>query len=53
MMSYTGGIPCWHAAMIWWPILKCKTSQTKLSKLQKLACLGITDAMTMAPTATI
>jgi hypothetical protein len=40
-----------YAAMIWWPRLKYKTSQAKLSKLQRLACLGVTGAMRTAPTA--
>jgi hypothetical protein len=39
--------------MIWWPRLEYKTSQAKLSKLQRLACLGITGAMRTAPTAAI
>jgi hypothetical protein len=42
-----------YAAMIWWPRLKYKTSQAKLSKLQRLACLGKTGAMRTAPTAAI
>jgi hypothetical protein len=39
--------------MIWWPRLKYKTNQAKLSKLQRLACLGGTGAMRTAPTAAI
>jgi hypothetical protein len=42
-----------YAAMIWWPRLKYTTSQAKLSKLQRLACLGITGTMRTAPTAAI
>jgi hypothetical protein len=42
-----------YAAMTWWLRLKYKTSQAKLSKLQRLACPGITRAMRMAPIATI
>jgi hypothetical protein len=42
-----------YAAIIWWPRLKYKTSQAKLSKLQRLAYLGITGTMRMAPTAAI
>jgi hypothetical protein len=42
-----------YAAMIWWPSLKFKISQAKLSKLQRLACLGVTGAMRTAPTAAI
>jgi hypothetical protein len=33
--------------------VKYKTSQAKLSKLQRLACLGSTRTMTTAPTAAI
>jgi hypothetical protein len=40
-----------YAAMIWCSRLKYKTSQAKLSKLQRLVSLGITGAMRMAPTA--
>jgi hypothetical protein len=40
-----------YAAMNWWPRLKYKTSQAKLSKLKRLACLGITGAMRTTPTA--
>jgi hypothetical protein len=39
------------AATIWWPTVKLKTSQAELSKLQSIACLGITGAMISAPTA--
>jgi hypothetical protein len=42
-----------YAAMIWWPRLKYKMNQAKLNKFQKLACLGITGAMRMVPTAAI
>jgi hypothetical protein len=38
-----------YAATIWWPKLKYKTIQAKLSKLQRLTCLGIAGA----PTATV
>jgi hypothetical protein len=40
-----------YAAMIRWPRLMYKTSHAKLSKLQRLACLGITGAIRAAPTA--
>jgi hypothetical protein len=40
-----------YAATIWWPRVKPKTSQAKFSKLQRMACLGITGAMRTAPTA--
>jgi hypothetical protein len=42
-----------YAAMIWWPRLKYTTSKAKLSKLQRLAYLGITGAMRTATTDTI
>jgi hypothetical protein len=40
-----------YAATIWWPRVKLKASQAELSKLQRLACLGITGAVRTAPTA--
>jgi hypothetical protein len=40
-----------YAATIWWSRVKLKTSQAELSKLQRLACLGITGAMRSAPIA--
>jgi hypothetical protein len=40
-----------YAAIIWWPRVKLKTSQAELSKLERLAFLGITGAMRTAPTA--
>jgi hypothetical protein len=33
------------------PIVKFKTSQAELSKLERVACLGITGEMKTAPTA--
>jgi hypothetical protein len=39
-----------YAVTIWWPRVKLKTSP-ELSKLQRMACLGITGAMKTAPTA--
>jgi hypothetical protein len=42
-----------YAAMVWWLRLKFKMSQARLSKLQRLACLGVTGAMRTAPTAAI
>jgi hypothetical protein len=41
------------AATVWWPRMKYQTGQLKLSKLQRLACLGITGAMRAAPTTAI
>jgi hypothetical protein len=40
-----------YAATVWWPRVKLKTSQAELSKLQKMACLGITGGIRTAPTA--
>lgn len=42
-----------YAAMNWWPRVKYETCQAKLSKLQRLACLGITGAMGTVPTTAI
>jgi len=42
-----------YATTVWWPRVEYKTSRAKLSKLQRLACLGITGAIRMAPTAAI
>jgi hypothetical protein len=42
-----------YAATAWWPRAKLKTSQRELSKLQTVACLGITGAIRTAPTAAI
>jgi hypothetical protein len=41
-----------YAATVWWPRIKYGTSRAELSKLQRMACLGITGAMT-APIAAI
>jgi hypothetical protein len=38
-----------YAATIRWPRVKLKTSQAEFSKLQKMACLGITEAMKTTP----
>jgi hypothetical protein len=40
-----------YATIVWWPRVKFKTSKAELSKLQTMACLGITGAMITAPTA--
>jgi hypothetical protein len=42
-----------YAATVWWPTFKLKTSQAELSKLQRLACLGITGAMKTTLTAAV
>jgi hypothetical protein len=41
------------AATVWWPRVKFKTNRAGHSKQQRLACLGITGAARMAPTAEI
>jgi hypothetical protein len=38
-----------YAATTWWP--RVKKRQAEFSKLQRMACLGITGAMRTAPTA--
>jgi hypothetical protein len=40
-----------YAATVWWPRVKLKRSQAELSKLQRVACLGITRAINTAPPA--
>jgi hypothetical protein len=40
-----------YSATVWWPRVKFKTSQAELSKLQRVACLGITGAIKTTPTA--
>jgi hypothetical protein len=40
-----------YAATVWWPRVKFKTSHAELSKLQRVACLGITGAIKTTPTA--
>jgi hypothetical protein len=42
-----------YAATVWWPRIKYGTSRAELSKLQRMACLGITGAIRTAPTAAI
>jgi hypothetical protein len=42
-----------YASTVWWPRIRYTTCRAKLSKLQRLACLGITGAMKTAPTAAI
>lgn len=43
--------PVTYAATGWWPGVKFKTSKAELSKLQRLACLGIIGAIRTPPTA--
>lgn len=42
-----------YAAVIWWPRVKYKTIQAKLSNLQGLTCLAVTGAIRMAPTTAV
>src|SRR5436190_18658051 len=39
-----------YASMVWWPRVEAKGTKSKLQKLQRLACLSITGAMTSCPT---
>jgi hypothetical protein len=38
---------------VWWSRVKFETSKTELNKLQRMACLGITEAMRTTPTVAI
>jgi hypothetical protein len=40
-----------YAATVWWPRVKFRTSKAELSKLQRMASLGITGAIRTIPTA--
>jgi hypothetical protein len=42
-----------YAATVWWHGVKFRPGRAELSKLQRLACLGITGAMRTAPTSAI
>jgi retron-type reverse transcriptase len=42
-----------YAALIWWPKMNQKIASERLSKVQRLACLGITGAMPTCPTAAL
>jgi hypothetical protein len=48
-VAVTPTVTC--AATVWWFRVKLKGSQAELSKLQRMACLGITGAIRTAPTA--
>jgi len=37
------------ASLVWWPGCQTATAKRKLSKVQRLACLGITGAICMTP----
>jgi len=40
-----------HGALVWWPKVTQKTTKTQLGRIQRMACLTITGAMKMTPTA--
>lgn len=40
-----------YGCLVWWPKLEQRQATTKLSKVQRLACLCITGAMRSSPTA--
>jgi hypothetical protein len=42
-----------YASLVWWPKVEEKTTQGKLQKLQRLACLSITGATKTCPTAAL
>ena len=41
------------ASLVWWPGCQTASAKKKLSKIQRLACLGITGAMCTTPTTTM
>jgi hypothetical protein len=40
-----------YGSMVWWQKVRYNVSKTELSKLQGVACLAITGAIQMTPTA--
>ncbi len=42
-----------YGIIAWWPRLELDTSKKLLSKIQRLACIGITSAMKSTPTAAL
>jgi hypothetical protein len=42
-----------YVTTLWWPKVKYKISKAELSKLQQLACLGITGVMRPIPTVVV
>jgi hypothetical protein len=38
------------ASLVWWPGCQMASAKKKLSRIQRLACLGITGAMRTTPT---
>jgi hypothetical protein len=39
------------ACLVWWPSCQTASTEERLSRVQRLACLGITGAMRTTPTA--
>jgi hypothetical protein len=42
-----------HAALVWWPKIKQKSTKTQLGRIQRMACLAITGATKSTPTAAL
>jgi hypothetical protein len=42
-----------YVSLVWWPGCQTASAQKKLSRVQRLACLGITGAMRTTPTNTV
>ena len=40
-----------YGALVWWPKVIQKTTKTQLGRIQRMACLAITGAMKLTPTA--
>jgi len=38
------------ASLVWWPGCQMASAKKRLSKVQRLACLGVTGAIYMTPT---
>jgi hypothetical protein len=42
-----------YAAIVWWLRVKFRIRKAELSKMQRMACLGITGATRTTPTAAV
>ena len=42
-----------YASLVWWPGCQTASAKKKLSRIQRLACLGITGAMSTTPTSAV
>jgi hypothetical protein len=40
-----------HAALVWWPKVKQKTTKIQLGRIQRMVCPAIMGAMKLTPTA--